>query len=310
MTARLAELPPSRIRQLRVLAVVNELVGGRTDKHVPTQEIEARLESEKDLGHVDLRAELLALKDDKLVDFFSSLGGINPVSITSSGANMASEFLTARNSVISRRIYLRDAYLRWIYEQTENLGKQATAQKYLAEEPTYFGFAFTEKDIGKAAEWLKEQGFIGGPGAWGYPGPLFPVTTAKGKWTVENDRSVNDALTGQATTFHTTVHGSANIAQASSNVQQGISSSMTWVEGGLQLLDTIGQSLPAAADDDAADKLRAELEIARNELRTTADPSKAKKIFGRIGGFVSQAFAGGLGNLISGQIDQLLAQLP
>lgn len=310
MTFRIDELPLSRVRQLRILGVVSNLVGGDTRTTVPTAEIEARLIDEADLGLVDLRAELISLKEEKSVDFFLSLGGVNPVSITTLGANRANEFSAARSSVTARRIYLRDVYLRWIYEQTEVLDKHPTAEDYLAEKPTYFGLAYDSADLGKAAEWLEGQRFIEGDGAWGYPGPIYPEPTAKGKWTVENDRSVNDAPAGQATTYNTTIHGSANVAQGSSHFQQQMSSDLTWVEGGLQLIDTIEQSLPAAADRDAANALRAELDAARDELNGAADPSRARMIFGRIGGFVSQVFAGGLGNLLSSQIEQLMANLP
>jgi hypothetical protein len=60
----------------------------------------ALIETERDLGRLNLQDELELLKADGFVDFFKSLAGIGSARVTALGANASEEFERARNSSI------------------------------------------------------------------------------------------------------------------------------------------------------------------------------------------------------------------
>lgn len=207
-----------------------------------------RLGTEPDLGDMTLPDQLKLLADDGALSLDLRLGGVvASAHFLPSAHSAVEEFETARGSLPLRRAQLRDDYLRWLYDQIEVRDVSPTPDQYLKESPTYLGVPYTEKDLEKAGEWLAKNGFIEGQAAWQYAGPLRPTLKAKGSYTVENDRSTSDPAPGSAQTFNTTVHGPANIAQASTNVHQVQNNE--WKTDGLQLIDAIEQSVPTLRAD-------------------------------------------------------------
>lgn len=308
MTSSLATYPSGAIRRLRVLGVIFDLAQKQTLEEVGVKAMTDQIETERDLGRLNLQDELELLKADGFVNFFKSLAGIGSAHVTALGANAAEEFELARNSLIERRARLRDVYLHWLYVQIEESDGAPTPEDFLAESPTFYGVQYTPKDLEKAGEWLKDSGFIGGQGAWQYPAPLRPTLTQMGIYTIENQRSVGDPPPSAGPTYNTTVHGSANVAQGNRDVQQTLVSNQTWVQQATDLADLLDQSLPALG---ASVRLKVAKNVAalRGELEKEPDVSRVRQIVTAISGFLSNSAAGALGGLLSAQVLQLLASL-
>lgn len=308
MNTSLASYSTGVIRRLRVLAIIFELAEKRTLEEVGVEAMTAQIEAEQDLGRINLPDELQLLKADGFVNFFQSLGGIGSAHVTARGANAAEEFERARNSSIERRAHLRDVYLHWLYVQIEENDGGPTPDDFLAENPTFYGIAYTSKDLEKAGEWLKDSGFIGGQGAWQYHAPLRPTLTQKGIYTIENQRSVGDPPPSGGPTYNTTVHGSANVAQGNRDVQQTLVNNQTWVQQATDLADILDQSLPALQMD-VRSAVAENVAALRAELAGDANISRVRQIVTVIGGFLSNSGAGALGGVLSAQVLQLLANL-
>jgi hypothetical protein len=269
MTAELS-MTPTRVRQLRILSALKELSAGDISNDVPVASLVERLASEPDLGDVGLTDQLKVLADEGTLGLDLRLGGVVAAARLLPPAHSEIEqFEAARQSLPPRRRQLRDDYLRWLYAQIEVHDASPTPHQYLQESPTYLGIPYSEKDLEKVGEWLVTNGFIEGPAAWQYAGPLRPTLTTKGSFTVENGRLTNDPAPTNAQTFNTTVNGSANIAQASSNVQQ--IQNIEWKADGLRLIDAIeqaGQTLSA----DIAENLIEEIAAAREQIFSSFEP--------------------------------------
>lgn len=235
-------------------------------------------------------------------------GMIAGARMLSAGWGALQEFESERSSLPKRRQRLRDVYLTWLYTELEEKDGSPTPDAFLATAPMYYGLPYTTQDLEKVGEWLRDNGFIRGEGAWQYAGPLRPTLTEKGRFTVESGRSANDpAPTVASTTFSTIVHGSANVNNGGNDVQQIMN--VEWVPAGTRLLDTIEQALPAI-ESSIADLVIVQLGEARVALAEPADVGKLRKALGVLGGFLGATAAGTLGNMLSDQITNFLAGLP
>jgi len=305
MVTDFSSLPAAQIAQLRVLALVSEAVES-SGNDLTYALLHERVELETDLSGYSVKGQLRLLKADGLVILDERYNGaIAGVRLSTSGQMRAGEFNEWRNSLHARRRQLRDDYLNWLYEQIEEHETHPTPDDFLKLGHTFAGIPFTGTDLEKTGEWLAKNGFIDGQAAWQYKGPLFPTLTAKGSFTVENQRSTNDAPPSMGHTFNTTVNGSANLAQASTNVHQHLS--VEWKFEGLRLADTIGQALPSLGD--VSEVVREQLAIARTELTGAADVSRVKTIFGSIADFLGQTAAGTLGGVLATMTTAYLATL-
>lgn len=310
MTISISDLSPAKIRRLRILGVIFELAGQNSGTDVNVSAIEERLKSELDLGRVSLLDEFGLLKQDDYLNYFEDFDGIGEVLVTAAGRNVAEEFELARGSLTGRRQLLRDTYLNWLYQQTEESdGRSPTPDDFLATNPTFYGIPYTATDLEKAGKWLKDAGFIDGPAAWQYEGPLRPRLTGKGTYTVENRRSVADPQPSGGSTFNTTVHGSANIAQNSHDVQQTLIQNEGWVEQAASLADLLEQSLPSLGVE-IRQSVADEVTGLRAELSGAAAPSRVRQAVTAIGGFLNNTTAGALGGVLTAQVLQLLTALP
>lgn len=294
---------------MRLLGVLYSLADQDTDVDIAVGRIEERLNSELHIGRVKVGDELKLLKRDGYVDFFESLAGIGSAVVTAAGANASEEFEFARSSKPDRRARLRDIYLRWLWEQIEELDGSPTPDDFLKTNPTFYGVPYTALDLEKTGEWLSEAGFIDGQNAWQYSGPLRPTLTQKGVYTVENQRSVGDPPPSGGTTYNTTVHGSANVAQGNRDVKQELIHNEPWVAQGAQLADLIEQSLPALGTE-IQRSLANELASLRAELEGNKEPGRVRRIVGTISNFLGDTGAGALGSVLGAQALQLLAVLP
>lgn len=247
------------------------------------------------------------LKARGLVNYWESLAGIGSAMLTPEGKNLAESFVDERSSPVQRRIQLRDDYLTWLYQEIEVEDRNPSPADFLASGRTYWGEPYTEADLIKAGEWLKNAGFIDGAAAWQYSAPLHPTLTPKGIWTVEHSRSVNDESASSGQVFNTVVHGSANVSNAGSDFAQNIDQSQTWISEAASLLDTLEQAKSVLNLGDELDELIAK---ARGELTDEPHPRRVRQTFTAVAGFLGRASSGALGGVLAKQVLDFLAALP
>lgn len=302
----MTDLSNADARMLRVLLAIFEGAEGRTFQDVATEQIEALFAGDTSMQPLNVEDELRLLGRRGLVNYANTFGGISSAGLTVEGRNLAEMFQAERNEVGPRRVRLRKDYLYWLYDELEVHDRHPTPTDFLATNPMYLGIPYTESDLEKSGAWLKQSGFIEGAGAWQYSAPLRPTLTPKGMWTVENSGSPSDPPSPQQT-FNTTVHGNANVANASSNFSQAIEAN-TWIEVGTSILDSIDQA--NALLDPTGDELQALANEARGSLSGDAEPARAKRAFAAVGEFLSRSGSGALGGVLAHQISTFIASLP
>lgn len=256
--------------------------------------------------------ELRQLADMGWLDTRDMTFGDDMGSITPRGRDVAAEIAQRRADVGARRVALRDLLLRWLYEATQVQDRNMPPlDDFLKTGQTYLGVAFDESDLDKAAGWLADKGMIGGIGA--AQRRLIRVSIeskgieSKGIDVVERGRSVMDSDPSGGNTFNTTVHGPANVANQSARAVQVIDQSQTWTEATKQQLDLLEQASATFGTeirDDVAETV-AEVRAAVAE----EDQPRAKAGLERLLPFLSSAYAGALGNLMSSGISALLGML-
>ncbi|GAA4136775.1 hypothetical protein GCM10023068_00770 [Leifsonia shinshuensis] len=303
------DLSQEEARRLRILAALFELAGHHTASDVSLAELNDKLIQMRDLGSFDLQDECRRMKDRGWVDFFDSLAGIGGVIVTPKGADAYQQFDTFRRSVVARRKQLRDTYLRWIYEEQEE-GRAPTPAGFLNGEPNFLGVVYTEDDIQRVGDWLEQEGFVEGPGAWGHGGPLRPRVTTKGSRRVENGTSVNDESQDGVVHHSTVINGNANIANNSSHFSQTIHTPPSeWLSGAMELSSLLQQSMPVLPESVRRD-VSSELELLDGEIAGSADLGRVHSIVSRIGQFLDKVGTNVLAAVISRQVNDFLSGLP
>lgn len=227
--------------------------------------------------------------------------------ITPLGVSTAQDFEQKRNDAQARRVKLRDLFLRWLYTETQiNDAHMPSVDNFLSTDAHYLGTPFTQDDLNKALEWLKDNEFISGIGSWGRA-ILRGTITTKGISVVERNRSVMDSETTSIVN-NTTVHGPANIANQSPGTHQTIVQDSAWASQLLTHLEAVHQALPTLPDEVRADITEAvsgAIEAARAE-----DASRARSATQRIQELLSATAAGALGNLLSSGLTASLPLIP
>ncbi len=228
--------------------------------------------------------------------------------VTPAGRDAAARIEQDRADVAARRIALRDVLLRWLYDRIHVHDALMPDPKGVPQSgATYFGVAFTDTDVEKASGALRDAGYIRGTTLASGEITLVELLP-KGVRLIERGGSVRDDEAASGTTFTTTVHGPANIANQSSNVSQSIDLSSTWQVRAAETLDGIEQALPALglADEHEVSDAIAD---ARGGV-ATEDPSRTKSALERLLPFLSATTAGALGNLVSSGVVTLLGLIP
>ncbi|KQO64207.1 hypothetical protein [Curtobacterium sp. Leaf261] len=192
---------------------------------------------------------------------------------TARGRDAWSAFKAARNDVRARRRRMRDEYIVWVVDQ-DDAGSSPTVDDFTPTGANYLGMPYTQEDLEQTGKWLSESRYIKGPGAWGRADPIRPETTAKGLWTVEGGKSVDEPTNDEApaaATFTNYFHAPANVAQNSQHVQQTIN--ISWQDQARELVDEIAGRLENVEDDHARAELAAAAELRRNRR---AGPSERR----------------------------------
>lgn len=303
-----SEMKPGEERRLRVLHAVYEVSGGKTSTNVDVPTVHALL-GDLDIDRDSLEDELSLLMDQQLLDGFKSLGGLNDIFLKPRGKDVAMQFAAARSDARSRLRQLQDDYLRWLYDETEIHGRAPTPDDYLATAPAFLGVLYTPAELEKAGERLAQEAFISGPSAWQYAGPIRPKLSAKGRLVVESERSVHDALTASPAVqnnYTTTVHGPANVANASPGTKQNLVVE-AWGPRVTATLDALDQSL-VALPEDVRTALAPLISDARKGVESD-EPSRTRRALQAVGGFLSDTTTGALGGVLGAQVLALIPLL-
>ncbi|GAA4678415.1 hypothetical protein GCM10025780_24110 [Frondihabitans cladoniiphilus] len=246
-----------------------------------------------------------------LILYDQRFGGASSAFMKGPGVDAWEAFNGARSAVIERRIDLRDVYLRWLYEEIEVHDRYPTRDDFLKSGLTYFGLPYTEQDVSKAATWLREGRFIEGQGTWGDDSPIHPTLTAKGLFTVENNRSVSDPAPSSAVTntYTAHIHGSANVVQGGENVQQTLTNNAEWAVEATKMADAVDQSLPALGEEIQREVAAANEEL-RGELASESEPGRVRGIVKSMINSLGKGGAGALGGILATQLGTFLLSLP
>lgn len=304
----MTQLALADARRMRVLLAVYQVADGKTGERVATDDLERHLEGDLDIDRDSLEDVLQTLWNRRLVLGFRGGDGLNTVFLEPIGKDLAMQFDLLRSDPSLRIRELQDAYLRWLYVQTEQRGLNPTVSDYMATSPGFHGVPYTDQELLKAGVRLKDGGFIEGEGRFSYPAPAQPRLTARGRLVIEKDRSVHDEPDQPALQyFNTTVHGNANVANASPGSNQVLVVDSEWAAKSTAVLDAIEQAL-STLPADMSSAVAALVADARNAVETDA-PSRAKRAFTALGSFLGDAASGALGGLLSAQAVALIPLL-
>lgn len=293
-------------RRLLILAVVQSVgADGWGAEEEAVRERLAELGGDpSQLDHSELRE--LARRgwvSTKDMSFGDWIGAVTPA-----GRDAAARIEQDRADVAARRVALRDVLLRWLYDSIHvHDALMPDPKGVLQSGATYFGVAFTDTDVEKASAALRDAGYIRGTTLASGEITLVELLP-KGVRLIERGGSVRDDEATGGTTITTTVHGPANIANQSSNVNQSIDLSSTWLVTAAETLDGIEQALPALGLADAHEVSDA-IADARGGV-AAEDPSRTKSALERLLPFLSATTAGALGNLVSSGVVTLLGLIP
>jgi len=199
----------------------------------------------------------------------------------------------------------RDAILLWLYEMkmqgnsspVVDVDDVQAAADWAAE-------SITPDEVADATNYLKDQGYIKGSGAFGGGVPR-PMITSKGENLVAQGLSVRPGppqeanTTGVTNNYNVTTHAPTNVAIGSHNFAQTIAPTDEQIEGLLAVADALEQLLASQEPVDA-DRVQALAE----DLRTAAaepeqDKNKLMTILSNVIGAVTVAAGSQLGQQVT-----------
>lgn len=170
--------------------------------------------------------------------------------------------MTDQTSAIDRVWSIRDAILAWLYTKAMVDGNRHPVLKTedIAVTVDWQGSPLTQPEIATASDWLKDEGYISGSGAWGH-GVVRPSITPRGERMADRKLSVRPGSQTPAnpqgvTTIH--ISNSTNVAIGSPSATQvySVSEQMEKASAVADLLAKAAQGEPreiALAHQIAAD---------------------------------------------------------
>lgn len=305
----MADYSPEDLRRLDVLGRIIAAAAARsTNPQALPQDL---LGDQPEHAAVDeLRERVRELDGAGLLHLDWRNGGGWSANPSAQGSDAWAALESARGNVRARRRRMRDEYLEWVVDQAD-AGTAPTVDDYLPTGANYLGMPYTEEDLKQTGKWLREGRFIEGPMTDQRPDPLRPSPTAKGRWFIEEGRSVNDSANEETPGWSgvtNNFHGPTNVAQNSHNVQQTIN--IGWQDQARGLVDEISRRLEHVESEQARSELAAAVDELRAEVDGQARPSAVRCIVTKLGLAIGTAMAGELGSELTQHAFQLLSQLP
>ena len=301
---------PTDLRRLDVLGrLIRALEGAPSDSSATA---EAILPEGADHDATSaLRDEIRSLEADQLVTVNWRLAGAWTAKPTAAGRNEWATLDAARNDRRARRFHLRDVYLGWVVDQNDD-GASPWPELFFESGATYLGAPYTQDDLERTGEYLREQGYIRGFEAAQRPDPLRPVPTVKGRYTVEQGISVNapasanDAASASHT-YNTTINGPANVVQGSHDVQQTINA--TWQDQARELVEEVSGRLDRVDDVQVRAELSAVVQDLRSEVAGEARPHRVSAVVSRLAVALGTSAASKMGSEIMQHALRLIGAL-
>lgn len=295
--------------RLQVLTAARNTSDGRTGNPVTDDAIFENIKNVSSLDQAAVRDYLVMSETMGHVSTDAVLSGGMHVTLTPAGKSAADEFDRLRTDPVSRIRQLQDDYLRWLYEQIEVNGSSPTPDSFLAAIPAFHGSPYTSVEIERAGARLAESAFISGPAAWQYKAPLRPRLTAKGRYAVEQGRSVHDVTEPKPVqSFTTNVHGNANVANASPGTEQHLTvHEAEWAGEVVKVLDAIAQALPSLGEE--TEGTAAALVSDARQAVEAEDRPRTLRALKTLGGFLADSASGALGGVLAVQVGGLLPLL-
>lgn len=306
-------MPEYSAADLRQLDVLGKLIRATDERATNPQALPQDLLPEG-AGHdatSTLRDEIRALEAADLIVVDWRFNGGWSAKPTGAGRDAWAALDTARNDRRARRFQLRDLYLTWVVDQDDD-GASPVPEQFLDTGATYLGAPYTAEDVERVGEYLKENGYIKGQAAWQYKGPLRLVPTAKGRYTVEQGKSVNAPaprdVAPAGDTYNNHFNGPANVAQGSHDVQQTIN--ITWQDQARTFVDEISGRLDRIEDEQVRAELTSATEELRAEVNGEARPNQVRAVVSKIAMALGTAAASEVGTDVMQHALQLVGVLP
>jgi hypothetical protein len=187
---------------------------------------------------------------------------------------------------------LRVTLLRWIWEQTDNSGREAVRPDDIRKEQlAYFGTLYTQDEVGKAAAVLEEKGWITGPGIGRGQGPIKAKLTPAGRAEVEGDAETTPAVSQIVThNYH-----QSNVAHGSSDFTQTMDNRVSNAEGVKDVLHLVRQWQQNLAPENRIEELEEAISSVEEAVQEGAQKSTTTKALGRLKDVIQDSTSGAVG---------------
>lgn len=185
---------------------------------------------------------------------------------------------TMTANTIDRVWSVRDAVLKWLYLAAMVDGRRHPVLN--AEEITktveWQGDPLTQPEVAAASNWLKEEGYLSGGGAWGH-GVVRPSITPRGEALADAGRSVRGGNTPADPQGSTTIHisNSTNVAVGSPGTTQTYALTQQR-ERSVAVADALERA--SGASPEAAEAHRIASEIKTESGREKPDSSRLQQL--------------------------------
>lgn len=186
---------------------------------------------------------------------------------------------TMTADAIDRVWSIRDAVLKWLYLKAMVDGNRHPVLNAadVAKTVDWQGHPLMTNEVAEASNWLKEEGYLTGPGAMGH-GVVRPTITPRGEALADTGRSVRGGNTPADPQGATTIHisNSTNVAVASPGATQTYS-----VNEQIKRALAVADVLDLAADgpsDSVAQAQQVSAEIKHEAAQSQPDPGRLKQL--------------------------------
>lgn len=249
--------------------------------------------------------------------YFEKSAEIGNFHMTPQGFDVASTFEEKRSDRAKRFVAARDQILKWMYDQFLDGTEHPVSDDFLTSPYNDFcGSPFTEDEMNRALNRLKQDGYVDGMGAFGAGIPRPSLTPAgadkaehgesvavrQGAASVYNDnRNQSNSVTLNASPGSQVVAGGQYVTQTSMMTQQQLESAREVSDGVRRLLPLLHLS---------EDQEQEALELLRSldaELESPApDAGKGKEIVAKIGEVAATSTVSSVTSMLGLMVQQFM----
>lgn len=208
------------------------------------------------------------------------------------GVQVAKEVSDQVADAMVRTKNLRTALLRWIWEQTDGAGQERIRPDKIRETGlSYFGSPYSQHEVGRAASYLEDRGWIEGPGIGRGQGPIKAKLTPAGRAQVEGDVDPTPAVVQSVS--HTYIN--SNVAQDSPHAVQSMDNRVTNAEGVQAVLELVRQWQQNLTAENRIEELEEAITVVEEAVQEGAQKSSTTKALGRLKDVIQDSTSGAVG---------------